>query len=107
MGAAGPALLGADAGGRTAPLGVRNGYGVPTSPGEMPPGLNDEEALKWQMQTLGAQLRSEAVERAREQPSRQQSRAASPSGRREAAASAPSQGRNAGAPPPSRHCVMG
>eukprot|EP00434_Breviolum_minutum_P046497 symbB.v1.2.042101.t1/scaffold9241.1/size3826/1 len=33
----------------------------------MPPGLSDEEALKWQMQTLGAQLRSEAVERAREQ----------------------------------------
>jgi len=101
VGAAGPALLGADTGGRTAPLGVRNGYGVPTSPGEMPPGLSDEEALKWQMQTLGAQLRSEAVERAREQsrqPSRQQSRAASPSGRREGSAAA--QARNAGIPPP-------
>ena len=30
------------------------------SAGDMPPGLNEEEALKWQMQTLGAQLRSEA-----------------------------------------------
>lgn len=102
VGAGGPALLGSDA---RSGQGFSRGYAAGTGPeskpgvGEMPPGLNEEEALKWQMQTLGAQLRSEAVERAREQsrqPSRQQSRAASPSSRRDGG----TQARSAGAPPP-------
>jgi len=111
VGAAGPALLGSDAGARTngslqaLSAGARGrGYAGTdgrSGTGEMPPGLSEEEAMKWQMQNLGAQLRSEAVERAKEQsrqPSRQQSRAASPTGR--AQPSPQGQGRGAGAPQP-------
>eukprot|EP00931_Biecheleriopsis_adriatica_P008807 TRINITY_DN10993_c0_g1_i1.p1 TRINITY_DN10993_c0_g1~~TRINITY_DN10993_c0_g1_i1.p1 ORF type:complete len:628 (+),score=86.23 TRINITY_DN10993_c0_g1_i1:40-1923(+) len=104
VGQAGPALLAADTLGRGEAQSVRSF--ATSGQREMPAGLSEEEAMQWKLQALGAQLRAEAVEKARvqsQQNSRVHSRASSPRGSRlgvgEQSFARP-ESRSAGIPPP-------